>query len=132
MFASSAAAYGDPAIHPQVESYGGNVDPVGIRAAYDEAKRFGEAAVSVAAREWKLDARIARVFNTFGPRMRLDSDCLIPALLDALETGTPLPLHGEGSQTRSLTYVDDIVAGLLAVGGRPGRKDRPVQPGPGR
>ncbi len=115
LFASSADVYGDPLEHPQAETYFGNVDPTGPRACYDEGKRFGEAAISVAARARGLDGRIARIFDCYGPRMDFSDGRLIPSLFLAARDARPFPVHGSGSQTRSMTYVDDIVAGLLAI-----------------
>jgi len=115
VYASTSEVYGDPLVHPQPEHYFGNVDPIGPRACYDEGKRFGEAAVSVAATRRGLNARILRFFNIYGPRMDLSDGRLIPALLSAVERGQPLPIHGSGNQSRSMTYVTDAVAGILAV-----------------
>ena len=115
LLASTSEVYGDPHVHPQPESYFGNVNPVGPRACYDEGKRFAEAATSVAARTKGLDARIVRLFNCYGPRMQLGDGRLIPSLIDAALKGAALPVHGSGRQTRSLTYVDDIVDGILTV-----------------
>ena len=115
VYASTSEVYGDPLVHPQPETYFGNVDPIGPRACYDEGKRFGEAAVSVAATERGLEARILRFFNCYGPRMSLSDGRLVPALLAAVVHGESLPLHGSGSQTRSMTYVSDAIAGILTV-----------------
>lgn len=115
LFASTSEVYGDPEQHPQTESYFGNVNPVGPRACYDESKRFGEAAVSVAVRERGLDGRIVRIFNCYGPRMDVEDGRLIPGILKALAEERAIPVHGTGLQTRSLTYVDDIVGGLCTV-----------------
>ncbi len=115
LFASTSEAYGDPLVHPQPESYFGNVNPVGPRACYDEGKRFGEAAMSVATRRRGLNGRIVRLFNCYGPRMDTDDGRLIPALLAAATAGEPLPIHGSGLQTRSMTYVDDVIDGLMIV-----------------
>jgi nucleoside-diphosphate-sugar epimerase len=115
LFCSTSEAYGDPLVHPQPESYFGNVNPVGPRACYDEGKRFGEAAMSVAIRERGLDGRIVRIFNCYGPRMDIGDGRLIPSLLGAAREGQPLPIHGNGRQTRSMTYVDDLVDGLRVV-----------------
>ncbi|MEO6990207.1 MAG: NAD-dependent epimerase/dehydratase family protein [Candidatus Baltobacteraceae bacterium] len=109
LFASSAAVYADPLVHPQTESDGGNVAALGPRSAYDEGKRFGEAAVAAAVRSRALDGRIARLFNCYGPGIDRDGDGLVPALIDALLEGNPLPIHGNGRQRRSLLYVDDAV-----------------------
>jgi nucleoside-diphosphate-sugar epimerase len=115
LFASTSEIYGDPLEHPQPESYFGNVNPVGPRACYDEGKRFGEALISVAARTRGLRAAIARLFNCYGPRMELGDGRLVPALLQAAYQKERLPIHGDGSQTRSMTYVDDVARGLILV-----------------
>jgi nucleoside-diphosphate-sugar epimerase len=115
LFCSTSETYGDPLVHPQPESYFGNVNPVGPRACYDEGKRFGEAAMSVAIRERGLDGRIVRIFNCYGPRMDIGDGRLIPSFLGAVRRGEPLPIHGNGRQTRSMTYVDDLVDGLRVV-----------------
>jgi UDP-glucuronate decarboxylase len=115
LFASTSEVYGDPGVHPQPESYFGNVNPVGPRACYDEGKRFGEAAMSVAIRRRGLNGRIVRLFNCYGPRMDIGDGRLVPALLAAATAGEPLPIHGSGLQTRSMTYVDDVVDGLIRV-----------------
>lgn len=115
VYASTSEVYGDPLVHPQPESYFGNVDPIGPRACYDEGKRFGEAAVSVAATRRGLNARILRFFNIYGPRMDMADGRLVPALLSAVAEGQPLPIHGSGNQTRSMTYVTDAVAGIMTV-----------------
>jgi nucleoside-diphosphate-sugar epimerase len=115
LFASTSEVYGDPGVHPQPESYFGNVNPVGPRACYDEGKRFGEAAMSVAIRRRGLNGRIVRLFNCYGPRMDIGDGRLVPALLAAATAGEPLPVHGTGLQTRSMTYVDDVIDGLMTV-----------------
>ena len=115
LFSSTSEVYGDPLVHPQHEGYFGNVNPVGPRACYDEGKRFGEAAMSVAMRERGLDGRIVRIFNCYGPRMDLADGRVVPAFLSAAAALRPFPIQGTGSQTRSMTYVDDLVDGLLAV-----------------
>ncbi|HTJ27010.1 MAG TPA: NAD-dependent epimerase/dehydratase family protein [Candidatus Limnocylindria bacterium] len=115
LYCSTSETYGDPLVHPQPESYFGNVNPVGPRACYDEGKRFGEAAMSVAIRERGLDGRIVRIFNCYGPRMDIGDGRLIPSFLGAVQRGEPLPIHGNGRQTRSMTYVDDLVDGLRVV-----------------
>jgi nucleoside-diphosphate-sugar epimerase len=115
LYCSTSEAYGDPLVHPQPESYFGNVNPVGPRACYDEGKRFGEAAMSVAIRSRGLDGRIVRIFNCYGPRMDVGDGRLIPSFLGAVQKGAPLPIHGNGLQTRSMTYIDDLVDGLRVV-----------------
>jgi nucleoside-diphosphate-sugar epimerase len=129
LFSSTSEAYGDPLVHPQPESYFGNVNPVGPRACYDEGKRFGEAAMSVAIRERGLNGRIVRIFNCYGPRMDLADGRLVPALLSAAYAGRPLPIQGTGRQTRSMTYVDDLVEGLLTIAGAPLAAPLPVNLG---
>jgi dTDP-glucose 4,6-dehydratase len=122
LLASTSEVYGDPLVHPQPESYWGNVNPIGPRSVYDEAKRFAEAATAAYRRERGVDTTIARIFNTYGPRMRLDDGRAVPAFAKQTFTGQPLTVAGDGSQTRSLCYVEDTVAGLLALAasGHPG------------
>lgn len=115
LFASTSEVYGDPLEHPQRETYFGNVNPIGPRACYDEGKRFGEAAVSVARAQRGVDARLVRIFNCYGPRMDVADGRLIPELFAAAAAGKPFPIHGDGLQTRSMTYVDDLVDGLIRV-----------------
>ncbi|HEX8940877.1 MAG TPA: NAD-dependent epimerase/dehydratase family protein [Candidatus Limnocylindrales bacterium] len=115
-YASTSEVYGDPLVHPQDEGYWGNVDPVGPRSMYDEGKRFGEALLTAMRRTRGLRATIVRIFNTYGPGMRPDDGRVIPELVTAALAGRPLVLHGDGSQTRSFCYVEDLVAGLLRVG----------------
>lgn len=115
LYASTSEIYGDPLEHPQSESYFGNVNPIGPRACYDEGKRFGEALVSVAVRTRGLHGAVARLFNCYGPRMELGDGRLVPALLQAAFEKKRLPIHGNGTQTRSMTYVDDVVDGLILV-----------------
>ncbi len=115
VLASTSEIYGDPAVHPQVESYWGNVNPIGPRSVYDEAKRFAEALTMAWHNTHKLDIGIARIFNTFGPRLRPgDGRVVSNFIIQALER-TPLTVYGDGSQTRSLCYVDDEIGGLLAL-----------------
>ncbi len=113
--ASTSEVYGEPLVHPQTESYWGNVNPVGPRSVYDEAKRFGEAQVVAYQRGCGLDARIARIFNTYGPRMRADDGRVVSNFVNQALRGEPLSVYGDGSQTRSFCYVDDEVTGLLAL-----------------
>ena len=115
LLASTSEVYGDPQQHPQRESYWGNVDPIGPRAAYDEGKRFAEALTVAYVREYLVDARIARIFNAYGPRMRLDDGRMPAAFIVAALRGEPVPVHGDGAQTRSLCYVEDIARGLIAA-----------------
>ena len=113
--ASTSEVYGDPLEHPQVETYWGNVNPIGERSVYDEAKRFSEALVAAYARAYGLEVRIARIFNTYGPRMQPDDGRVVTNFVHQALAGEPLTLYGEGSQTRSFCYVDDEVRGLLAL-----------------
>jgi dTDP-glucose 4,6-dehydratase len=115
LFASTSEVYGNPDVHPQSEEYYGNVKTTGPRAVYDEAKRFGEAAVSAYQRYRKLDARIVRIFNTYGPRMRPGDGRVIPNFISQALTGEPLTIYGDGGQTRSLCYVSDMVEGILRL-----------------
>jgi dTDP-glucose 4,6-dehydratase len=115
LLASTSESYGDPQIHPQTEDYWGNVNPVGPRSVYDEAKRFGEALTMAFRRSRGVDAKIVRIFNTFGPRMRLDDGRAIPTFVRQALEGEPLTVTGDGSQTRSLCYVDDLVGGLVRM-----------------
>jgi nucleoside-diphosphate-sugar epimerase len=113
--ASTSEVYGDPLVHPQPETYWGNVDPVGPRSCYDESKRFAEALIMASRRARGVRANIVRIFNTYGPRMRLNDGRAIPQLLSAALRGEPLTVHGDGSQTRSFCYVSDLVDGVLRV-----------------
>ncbi len=112
LLASTSEVYGDPTMTPQPESYNGNVNPVGPRAVYDEAKRFGEAISSAYHRYFNVSVRIARIFNTYGPRMRPDDGRVIPAFITACLKNRPLPVFGDGRQTRSFCYVEDMVEAL--------------------
>ena len=115
LLASTSESYGDPLVHPQPESYWGHVNPVGPRSVYDEAKRFGEALTMAYRRTRGVDAKIVRIFNTFGPRMRADDGRAIPTFIGQALRGEPITVTGDGSQTRSLCYVDDLVDGLLRM-----------------
>ena len=115
LLASTSEVYGDPLVHPQPESYWGNVNPIGPRGCYDESKRCAEAFAMAYNRAHGLDTRIVRIFNTYGPGMRLDDGRVVPNFLGQALRGEPLTVYGDGSQTRSFTYVDDLVAGMLAV-----------------
>jgi dTDP-glucose 4,6-dehydratase len=115
IMASTSEAYGDPLVHPQPESYWGNVNPNGIRSMYDEAKRFSEAACMAYHRSRGVDVGIVRIFNTYGPRMRPDDGRAIPTFISQALRGEPITVHGTGSQTRSITYVDDLVRGIVAL-----------------
>lgn len=114
-FASTSEVYGDPLVHPQPESYWGNVDPIGPRSCYDESKRFAEALIMASRRMTGVRANIVRLFNTYGPRMRLDDGRVIPELLTAALDGRAMRVHGDGSQTRSFCFVSDLVDALLTV-----------------
>ncbi len=129
LYASTSESYGDPLEHPQRESYWGNVNPVGMRACYDESKRFGEAYVATAVRKLGIDARIARIFNTYGPRMQAGDGRVVPNFCVAALRGEPLTLYGDGAQTRSFCYVDDLVDGLLRLATRTGLRGRVVNLG---
>jgi dTDP-glucose 4,6-dehydratase len=129
LFASTSEVYGDPKEHPQAETYWGNVNPLGPRACYDEAKRFGEALIRAYSRSRGLDSRIVRIFNTYGPRMRRNDGRVVPNfLIQALE-GMPLTLYGDGRQTRSFCYVDDIVEGVVRCAASRQSKGRAVNLG---
>ncbi|HTV74697.1 MAG TPA: NAD-dependent epimerase/dehydratase family protein [Candidatus Acidoferrales bacterium] len=129
VYASTSEIYGDPQVHPQPESYFGNVDPIGPRSCYDEGKRFGEAAVAASVRARGLDGRLVRFFNCYGPRMSEADGRLVPALVEAAMAARPMPIHGTGKQTRSMTYVDDAIALLLQVAADPTLDFRPVNIG---
>jgi dTDP-glucose 4,6-dehydratase len=115
LLASTSEVYGDPLIHPQPESYYGNVNTVGPRSMYDEAKRFAETAVSVYRQQYGVDTAIVRIFNTYGPRMRLNDGRAIPNFVYQALTGQPITIYGNGSITRSFCYVSDLVEGLLRL-----------------
>jgi dTDP-glucose 4,6-dehydratase len=122
LLASTSEVYGDPLVHPQHEGYWGNVNPIGPRSVYDESKRFAEALTTAYRRERGVDTAIVRIFNTYGPRMRIDDGRAIPAFMSQALQGRPLTVAGDGSQTRSLCFVKDTAAGLIAVAasGHPG------------
>jgi dTDP-glucose 4,6-dehydratase len=115
LLASTSEAYGDPLVHPQPESYWGNVNPIGIRSVYDEAKRFSEAATMAYRRAYEVDTAIVRIFNTYGPRMRANDGRAIPTFISQALRGEPITVQGTGDQTRSITYVDDLVKGILLL-----------------
>jgi dTDP-glucose 4,6-dehydratase len=112
LLASTSEVYGDPGVSPQPETYWGNVNPVGPRGAYDEAKRYAEAMAMAYLRVHGVPAKIARIFNTYGPRLRADDGRAVPTFISQALNGEPVTVHGDGSQTRSLCYVDDLVEGL--------------------
>ncbi|MEK6610187.1 MAG: GDP-mannose 4,6-dehydratase, partial [Gemmatimonadota bacterium] len=115
LLASTSEVYGDPLVHPQPESYWGNVNPVGPRGVYDEAKRFAEALTMAYHRFHGVDTRIVRIFNTYGPRMRPRDGRVVSNFIVQALNGEPLTLYGDGSQTRSFCYVDDLVEGILRL-----------------
>lgn len=115
LLASTSEIYGDPLVHPQKESYAGNVDPVGPRAVYDEAKRFAESLTMAYHRAHHVDTRIVRIFNTYGPRMDLEDGRALPNLLKQALLGQPLTVYGDGGQTRSFCYVDDLIDGIIKL-----------------
>jgi len=115
LIASTSEVYGDPLEHPQTEEYWGNVNPVGSRGVYDEAKRFAEAITMAYHRYHSVETRIVRIFNTYGPRMRLDDGRALPAFMGQALRGEPITVFGDGSQTRSFQYVDDLVEGIYRL-----------------
>lgn len=115
LLASTSECYGDPQEHPQKETYWGHVNPVGPRSCYDEAKRFSEAITMAYHRQHGLSTHIARIFNTYGPRMQLDDGRIVPNFVRQALRGEPLTVYGDGSQTRSFCYVDDLIEGLLRL-----------------
>ena len=115
LLASTSEVYGDPLIHPQKEDYWGNVNPIGPRGVYDEAKRFAEAITMAYHRYHRLDTKIVRIFNTYGPRMRLMDGRVVPAFIGQALKGEPLTVFGDGSQTRSFCYVSDLIEGIYRL-----------------
>jgi len=115
VLASTSEIYGDPEVHPQTEDYWGNVNPIGIRSVYDEAKRYAEAITMAYSRARGVNTGIVRIFNTYGPRMRPDDGRVVSNFINQALTGEPLTIYGDGSQTRSYCYVSDLVAGIIAV-----------------
>lgn len=113
--ASTSEVYGDPLIHPQTEDYWGNVNPIGPRGCYDEAKRFSEALTMGYHRAHKLETRLVRIFNTYGPRMRLNDGRVVPAFISQALTGQPITIFGTGKQTRSFCYVSDLIEGIYRL-----------------
>ncbi len=113
--ASTSESYGDPLVHPQREDYWGNVNPIGVRGVYDEAKRFAEAMTMAYHREVGIDTRIIRIFNTYGPRMRKDDGRAIPAFISQALNGDEITIFGDGTQTRSICFVSDLVRGIYAL-----------------
>ena len=115
LVASTSEVYGDPTVHPQPEEYWGNVNPNGTRAVYDEAKRYAEAVTFAYRRKFDLDAKIVRIFNTYGPRMRLQDGRVVPAFISQALRGEPLTVFGDGTQTRSFCYVSDLIDGIYKL-----------------
>jgi dTDP-glucose 4,6-dehydratase len=115
LLASTSEIYGDPLEHPQKESYWGHVDPIGVRSVYDEAKRFAESLTMAYHRFHGIDTRIVRIFNTYGPRMHLEDGRVVPNFIQQALRGEPLTVYGDGSQTRSFCYVDDLIDGIVRL-----------------
>ena len=115
LLASTSETYGDPQVHPQPETYWGHVNPVGPRGVYDEAKRYAEAMTMAYRRTHDVDTAIVRIFNTFGPRLRVNDGRAIPAFISQALTGQPITVAGDGQQTRSVCYVDDLVEGIMRL-----------------
>jgi dTDP-glucose 4,6-dehydratase len=115
VLASSSEVYGDPLVHPQHEGYWGNVNPIGVRGVYDEAKRYAESITMAYYRHHRVETRIVRIFNTYGPRMRPDDGRMIPNFIRQALAGEPLTVYGDGTQTRSVQYVDDLVEGVFRL-----------------
>jgi len=113
IFASTSEVYGDPKVHPQPETYWGNVNPIGPRSVYDEAKRFSEALTMAYYREHKIDIRIVRIFNTYGPRMRMNDGRVVPNFITQALKNEPITVYGDGTQTRSFCYIDDLIEGIF-------------------
>jgi len=115
LYASTSEIYGDPEVHPQPESYTGNVTVQGPRSCYDEAKRYGETITDAYRREYGIDARVIRLFNVYGPRMRADDGRAIPTFIRQALTGDPITVYGDGTQTRSFCYVEDFIEGVMRL-----------------
>jgi dTDP-glucose 4,6-dehydratase len=115
LLASTSEIYGDPLVHPQTEDYWGHVDPIGLRSVYDEAKRFAEALTMAYHRFHGIDTRIVRIFNTYGPRMHLDDGRVVPNFIQQALKNEPLTVYGDGTQTRSFCYVDDLIDGIVRL-----------------
>jgi len=127
MLASTSEVYGDPLVHPQPEEYWGNVNPIGVRGVYDESKRYAEAITMAYRRHHGMDTRIARIFNTYGPRLRPDDGRMVPNFVQQALFGEPLSIYGDGRQTRSVQYVDDLVEGVFRL--MNSKETRPVNLG---
>src|SRR3712207_4378358 len=115
MLASSSEVYGDPLVHPQHEEYWGNVNPIGVRGVYDEAKRYAESITMAYHRQHHVDTRIVRIFNTHGPRIRHDDGRMVPNFINQVLAGKPLTVYGDGTQTRSVQYVNDLIEGTIRL-----------------
>jgi len=115
ILASTSEVYGDPLVHPQPESYWGNVNPIGVRGCYDESKRFAEAITMAYHRVHKMDTKIVRIFNTYGPRIRVNDGRVIPNLIYQALNSKPITIYGKGTQTRSFCYVDDLIEGIFRL-----------------
>jgi nucleoside-diphosphate-sugar epimerase len=129
LFASTSEVYGDPEQHPQSESYWGNVNPNGVRSCYDEGKRLGETICGVHERDFGMDVRIVRIFNTYGPRIDLTDGRVVPNFIQQALAQKPLTIYGTGTQTRSYCYVNDLVRGILLLAMRPGLKGKTINIG---
>jgi dTDP-glucose 4,6-dehydratase len=127
MLASTSEVYGDPLVHPQPEDYWGNVNPVGVRGVYDEAKRYAESITMAYSRHHRLNTRIVRIFNTYGPRLRTDDGRMVPTFIRQALSKRPLTIYGEGTQTRSIQYVEDLIEGTIRL--MKSRESRPVNIG---
>jgi nucleoside-diphosphate-sugar epimerase len=115
LFASTSEVYGDPKEHPQKETYWGNVNPIGVRSCYDESKRYGEMVISVFQKEYQIDSRVVRIFNTYGPRMDPKDGRIIPNFVSQALKNKPITVYGDGTQTRSFCFVDDMVEGIYTL-----------------
>lgn len=115
LMASTSEVYGDPLVHPQPEEYWGNVNPIGVRGVYDESKRFAEALIFAYRRKYGVDTRVFRIFNTYGPRMRLDDGRVVPNFIGQALRGEPITVYGDGTQTRSFCYVSDLIDGIYRL-----------------
>ena len=129
LLASTSEVYGDPLVHPQVEEYWGNVNPIGVRGVYDEAKRYAEALTMGYRRFHGMDTKIFRIFNTFGPRMRLDDGRVVPNFIGQALRGDPITVYGTGQQTRSFCYVSDLVDGIFRLSQTPPEVSGPINIG---
>jgi dTDP-glucose 4,6-dehydratase len=129
LFASTSEVYGDPLVHPQKEDYFGNVNPNGERSCYDESKRLGETICGVFERNYGMDIRIVRIFNTYGPRMRFDDGRILPNFINQALDKKPLTVYGEGKQTRSYCFIDDLVRGILLLASKEDLKGQTVNIG---